>query len=61
MEPHIEHTFYTWLIVIAAVSIATFIGAIIDRVRFMKANRQRIRAMRKEVCRKAKSGFDNKC
>ncbi len=44
MEPHIEHTFYTWIIVVAAVSIATLIGAVIDRVRLMKAcHRQRLK------------------
>ncbi|MBD5185562.1 MAG: hypothetical protein HDS92_03025 [Bacteroidales bacterium] len=50
MEPHIEHTFYTWLIVAAAVSIATIVGAMIDRVRFMRLNRAKLRAMRQEAC-----------
>lgn len=52
MEPHIEHTFYTWLIIIAAVAIATFIGAIIDRVRFMRLHHREIREMRRRACSK---------
>ncbi len=51
MEPHLEHTFYTWLIVIAAVCVASFIGAIIDRVRFRNAHRDELEAIRREACR----------
>ncbi|MCC8070554.1 MAG: hypothetical protein LIO90_01980 [Bacteroidales bacterium] len=43
MIPHDEHTFYTWLIIIGAVCIVTFIGAMIDR---FYLNR-RIRQMRR--------------
>lgn len=53
MEPHIEHTFYTWLIIIAAVSIATFVGAVIDRVRFMRLHRAEIRERRRRACARA--------
>lgn len=52
MEPHIEHTFYTWLIVIGAVCIATFIGAIIDRVRLLHAHRETLRQARERACLK---------
>lgn len=31
MEPHSEHTFYAWLIIIGAVCVITIIGALIDR------------------------------
>ncbi len=31
MEPHAEHAFYAWLIVISAVCVVTLIGAAIDR------------------------------
>lgn len=31
MEPHSEHAFYAWLIIIGAVCVAILIGAIIDR------------------------------
>lgn len=41
MEPQIEHTFYTWLIVFAAVTIATTIGGMIDRLRCLATRRTR--------------------
>lgn len=45
MEPHIEHTFYTWIIVMGAVAVAAWIGSMIDRVRALKARRVAVRAI----------------
>ncbi len=33
MDPYIEHTFYSWLIVTVTVAVAVFVGSVIDRVR----------------------------
>lgn len=55
MEPHIEHTFYTWLIIVAAVSIAAFIGAVIDRVRFMRVHHALIMERRRRACLKKRT------
>lgn len=49
MEPHIEHTFYTWIIVVSVVCIATFIGAVIDRVRLIHAQVNQIRKRHAEA------------
>ncbi len=54
MEPHLEHSFYTGLIVIATVCVATFIGALIDRIRFMRLHRAQIREMRRNACMRDK-------
>ncbi len=37
MEPYIEHTFYSWLIVTVTVAVAVFVGSLIDRVRMRHA------------------------
>lgn len=52
MEPHLEHTFYAWLIIIGAVCIAAFLGAVIDRLRFMHTHRAVLVEARQRACLK---------
>lgn len=51
MEPHAEHAFYAWMIILGAVFLATFIGALIWRIRFMHANHNAIVERRRKACR----------
>lgn len=50
MYPPYEHTFYAWLIIIAAVCIVAFTGAVLSRIRFMHANRAVIQDRRRRTC-----------
>lgn len=49
MVPSQEHAFYMWLIIIGAVCIATFIGAMIDRFFLYRRLRQQKQPVRREI------------
>ena len=53
MEPQLEHTFYTWLIIIAIVCVATIVGALISRYRMMRRYRLPLELKRRRECAKA--------
>lgn len=50
MYPPHEHAFYAWLIIIGAVCIVAFMGAMLWRIRFMYANRAVIQDRRRRAC-----------
>lgn len=50
MEPYAEHAFYAWVIILGAVFLTAFVGALIWRVRFMKANHEALIERRRNAC-----------